>query len=727
MGVYLTSADQDDELSEAAADHWSALGFTQTHQARPFFLRDLFTALVSRAPHHTGSANRWHWTIAHCVLGIACIAGGLGYFHHEYQQQHNVIRRVKALMQRQPNAVLDQPNWLQQLQTMRQAVALLRERDEASGLISFTAGKQLLQSIGQRYQDALQQVWVPRISRLYQRTLHADASSLALPVTSYADLKDALSWQQFSSLTIKEQTALLSRLWQRYPVSQSEQQAMLAQLPITPAMHLQMQLPLTSLSALRIALKDQPKENLIWMQLHAAFGRETPKPRSLGPLFTIPHWQAMYGPETGAHIVRNVIPALVARLAQGDAVLDLQPQPLTAAQKTMITQSVTQRYQQTFAAAYPLALETLQKTHADHAAAAVEQLHALVSPSAGVWQWLMHARAVIADTPLQPDVATFWQAVQRYHELSTAGAGTQFVTLMSRLGDALASPKQSWQLAQREMQLPKQKRLMTGLDQLASVLPTALQSPLKETAQSIWQQLLKQSAHHVDSLWQAEIVPFFNEYLAGRYPLAVNGIHEITPRQFTQFFGPGGLLQRFFENHLQAYVDTSTDQWQLKKVQGFVLPLKTGVINSFVQGSDIQRILYADNIMHPSLDFDVQADGVDMQSELSLTVGDEQKMLSQNGVQTWQHFSWPGSRAGSDATLVLHNERDGILSVQKRGAWSWLHLLDSGHLHAERNSAYADLDFELQAHHIHLRLQDQQALHLRYALQHWVLIPDLAA
>ena len=62
------------------------------------------------------------------------------------------------------------------------------------------------------------------------------------------------------------------------------------------------------------------------------------------------------------------------------------------------------------------------------------------------------------------------------------------------------------------------------------------------------------------------VTEFCKRAIAGRYPFVASSKRDVLPEDFGQMFGPGGLIDEFFQKRLAALVDTSTRPWRYKPV-----------------------------------------------------------------------------------------------------------------------------------------------------------------
>ncbi|MGI9332200.1 MAG: type VI secretion system membrane subunit TssM, partial [Gammaproteobacteria bacterium] len=68
----------------------------------------------------------------------------------------------------------------------------------------------------------------------------------------------------------------------------------------------------------------------------------------------------------------------------------------------------------------------------------------------------------------------------------------------------------------------------------------------------------------LNDAWRREGRRFCADAIAGRYPFNRSTEREVRLDDFTGFFGPGGIMETFFNQYLRSHVDTSRRPWQMR-------------------------------------------------------------------------------------------------------------------------------------------------------------------
>src|SRR5690606_33744171 len=58
---------------------------------------------------------------------------------------------------------------------------------------------------------------------------------------------------------------------------------------------------------------------------------------------------------------------------------------------------------------------------------------------------------------------------------------------------------------------------------------------------------------HANDVWHAEVVPFFDKAIKGRYPVDPSATAEIRLDDFARFFGPEGVLDNYFKRYIKPF------------------------------------------------------------------------------------------------------------------------------------------------------------------------------
>jgi type VI secretion system protein ImpL len=170
--------------------------------------------------------------------------------------------------------------------------------------------------------------------------------------------------------------------------------------------------------------------------------------------------------------------------------------------------------------------------------------------------------------------------------------------------------------------------------------------------------------------------------IAGRYPFAASSARDVLPEDFGQMFGPGGLMDDFFQKRLAALVDTSAHPWRYKPVaeQGAVTP---AALVQFERAARIRDIFFRSGGRTPALRMDFKPVEMDASITQFILDVDGQLVKYAHGPVVPMAVQWPGPK-GSNQVRVQVSPPSAIGSSGSSvdGPWALFRALDDGQLEA---------------------------------------------
>lgn len=190
----------------------------------------------------------------------------------------------------------------------------------------------------------------------------------------------------------------------------------------------------------------------------------------------------------------------------------------------------------------------------------------------------------------------------------------------------------------------------------------------------------------INELWRNEVLPECRAAIAGRYPVYKNGKDEISLKDFTHFFGPGGTIDNFFQAYVAPNVNMGSARWSFKKDIGVSLSSLTMLHDAY----RIQEVFFENGSTALNVEFGMKPEMLDRgASSIKLDVNG-QSLIYRHGPQRVISMSWPGadSLAGTNIEFALTG---GGRSINKsyEGEWSFFRMLDD--LQRDRPKTKQDL------------------------------------
>lgn len=187
------------------------------------------------------------------------------------------------------------------------------------------------------------------------------------------------------------------------------------------------------------------------------------------------------------------------------------------------------------------------------------------------------------------------------------------------------------------------------------------------------------------------------EILANRYPFVKVSAREVPLADFARLFAPGGIMDKFYKERLEPYVDSSKAQWNWRVESRVARSLSPTTLREFQRASEIKEAFFPTGGNLPSFQMIVvptalSADAASAKLEINgFTVA------SQQGVNTPVPVMWPGAGIGRTAvTLTLGGASGGgafgggffssgpsapsgeAKLFEANGVWSFFRMLDAG-------------------------------------------------
>lgn len=195
----------------------------------------------------------------------------------------------------------------------------------------------------------------------------------------------------------------------------------------------------------------------------------------------------------------------------------------------------------------------------------------------------------------------------------------------------------------------------------------------------------------LNKIWTYDVLRFCREAIHDRYPFQRGSHRETTLHDFGKVFGPGGLLDGFFTEHLSGIVDTSGRRWRWTRSIG----IPDSVLAQFQRAAVIREAYFMGGGKLPSVTFELEPTRLDARaSQVILDLGG-QVVNYRHGPPRAQTLQWPAPDAIGRARLVLVGVDGSRPSQTKEGAWAWYRLLDAARMRPTGQQELFQVGFSL--------------------------------
>jgi type VI secretion system protein ImpL len=169
------------------------------------------------------------------------------------------------------------------------------------------------------------------------------------------------------------------------------------------------------------------------------------------------------------------------------------------------------------------------------------------------------------------------------------------------------------------------------------------------------------------------VFDFCNRAITNRYPFASGSKADVLPDDFGQLFGPGGMLDDFFQRRLASLVDTGTNPWRYKPLADGARPASPAALADFQRAARIKDGFFRGGGKTPGFRLEIRA--VEMSEglkELSLDIdGQVVKFVAGNTASVV--LNWPSQKVGSQIKLTA---TPAITPLNFEGPWALFRMFD---------------------------------------------------
>lgn len=191
-----------------------------------------------------------------------------------------------------------------------------------------------------------------------------------------------------------------------------------------------------------------------------------------------------------------------------------------------------------------------------------------------------------------------------------------------------------------------------------------------------------------------------NEIVTNRYPFTKASARDVPLADFARLFAPGQIMDKFYKERLEPFVDTSKPQWSWRVDSRVARALSPTTLREFQRASEIREAFFPTGGNLPSFQMVVTPTALSADASNAKLEINGFTVTSQQSVNTPAPVMWPGGGVGKTAvTLTLGgggNASGGMFGggffssgsqgaaqgearlFEKDGTWSFFRLLDAG-------------------------------------------------
>ena len=266
------------------------------------------------------------------------------------------------------------------------------------------------------------------------------------------------------------------------------------------------------------------------------------------------------------------------------------------------------------------------------------------------------------DTPSQMETAILKMAAIYANFNQVANAPSQGQALVGMMGGGGAAATGG---------TPSQQ-----LQELTRTMPPSIAPMLQTVSASAAQVTASGASQELSDAWRSKVVPLCETAL-NRYPLIASSSTDVQIDDFTALLGPGGQVDKFFDQYLKPFVDTTQKPWKWQSAEKTPLGLSAGSLASFESAAQIRDALFASG---NALQVKFQLDPANLDpavGQISIDIGGTTLVNNHGPVEPVQ-FQWPGTGGKTAIRVTMTPASGGNADVRDfTGPWALLRMLDA--------------------------------------------------
>jgi type VI secretion system protein ImpL len=180
----------------------------------------------------------------------------------------------------------------------------------------------------------------------------------------------------------------------------------------------------------------------------------------------------------------------------------------------------------------------------------------------------------------------------------------------------------------------------------------------------------------LNTLWTAGPAQFCRQAVAGRYPVVRASSQDVTADDFGRLFGPGGLIDDFFQKNLAQYVDMGGARWSWRATANDgSLGIPQGTLDEFQRAARIRDAFFANGGRQASMRFDLRPVALDPNIAKLVLEIDGQVLTAAPNALAPSSFQLPSGK-GSGLVKLDVTPASARSTLQTEGPWAWFRMLD---------------------------------------------------
>lgn len=298
--------------------------------------------------------------------------------------------------------------------------------------------------------------------------------------------------------------------------------------------------------------------------------------------------------------------------------------------------------------------------------------------------------------------------------LSTLNNLSAYLTKIKQSNDV----NQSSFLATKAIMLGQANDPIGNLFATAERLPEPVSGWLKVIAASSWHILLQNTKNYINTNWQTQVMPIYEE-LSSYYPFNTSANIDANTNDFGELFSPGGILDKFYQNYLRPFINTSQKIWVWHSVYGEPISKdqqKLMVMQDILQ---VSSRFFFNGSKNLHLDFKIKPISLTPNTaSVRLKIGN-QSLLYRHDPQNPVFLKWSPAEENRQITITFRNFSNQEFSLKYEDDWSLFKMIQGSSAVFSSNSNGYNIAFKRGAYSatFQIMMANSQPIYLLKAMK----------
>jgi len=220
---------------------------------------------------------------------------------------------------------------------------------------------------------------------------------------------------------------------------------------------------------------------------------------------------------------------------------------------------------------------------------------------------------------------------------------------------------------------------ITSLRTFAKNTPSPVKGWLESLSSETWKIVLRSAHQHINAEWRTQVYEPYRQGLRGRYPLNSRSREELALFDFSEFFKPTGLVDKFYVEYMKPFINVRSG-WKNRVIDNYSIGFSSSGIAQVRKAHAIKNIFFRDNPAIPGLSFQLRPNRLNKSDvRFTLEIGDA-RITYNHGPKFWKTVKWSGEDENKRVRIIFEDV-DGMLHKKSyEGPWAWLRLQDDSKL-----------------------------------------------